>query len=150
MSLYEVLTKVNKQIFSDFDLNLMDSITISGLALKVFLKDYYSSNIPHINKASIYSDIKKAYYGGITEVYKPSNLHAKEKLYYYDVNSLYPFAALNDMPGLNSTKVYYKDGISFKDSLFGFYNCFIETPLDHYLGLLPLRGQMGLKFPLGK
>lgn len=34
--------------------------------------------------------------------------------------------------------------------MFGFYNCLIQTPLDDYLGLLPVRELTGLKFPLGK
>lgn len=152
-SLYEVLTKANKQVFNDYNVNMIDSITISGLSLKIFFKDYYKSNIPQINKASIYNDIKKAYYGGITEVYKPSNLDTLEKLYYYDVNSLYPFAALNDMPGLNSKKFYYLHGVNLADipeGNFGFYYCEIETPLTDYIGLLPVRSVNGLTFPLGK
>jgi hypothetical protein len=148
-SLYEVLVKVNKQIYNDYNINMTDSITISGLALKIFLKHYYANNIPQINKASVYGDIKKAYYGGITEVYTPSNIESNEKLYYYDVNSLYPYAALADMPGLYSTKVYYKDGVSLSESMFGFYYCEVETPLTDYLGLLPVRSKMGLNFPLG-
>lgn len=39
--LYQVLTKANKQIFLDYNINMTDSITISGLAVKIFLKDYY-------------------------------------------------------------------------------------------------------------
>ena len=65
------------------------SLSISGVALNVFLSRYYSKNIPLITQKSMYSDIKQAYYGGITEVYKP---YGKD-LYYYDINSLYPFAA---------------------------------------------------------
>lgn len=64
--------------------------TISGLALRIILKNYYNNDkIPLINKSSIYKDIKRRYYGGITEVYKPYD----ENLFYYDVNSLYPFCS---------------------------------------------------------
>ena len=58
-SLYEVIIKANKQIFLDYDVNMSDSNTISGLALRIFLKKYYNNNIPLINKSSIYKDIKK-------------------------------------------------------------------------------------------
>lgn len=51
--------------------------------MKLYLNKHYNENIPRINKPSIYSDIKQAYYGGITEVYKPEGHN-------YDVNSLYP------------------------------------------------------------
>jgi hypothetical protein len=42
-----------------------------------------SSLISHTNK-----DIINAYYGGIVDVYKPE----MKEGYYYDVNSLYPYA----------------------------------------------------------
>ena len=101
LSLHEILTKANKEIFRTFSVNMIDEKTISSLALRIFLKDYYNNNILHISQTSAYTDIKQAYYGGITEVYKP---FAKD-LNYYDVNSLYPYAALNDMPGLSCSKV---------------------------------------------
>lgn len=49
----------------DYDVNIKDNITISGLAVRILLKDYYKNNIPVINKSSIYRDIKQAYYGGL-------------------------------------------------------------------------------------
>ena len=102
------------------------------------------NNIPAINKASLYTDLKQGYYGGITEVYKPcgTNLH------YYDVNSLYPYVALLDMPGLHCSKITYYTDKSI-DGLFGFFYCSIEAPLDSYLGLLPIRDKSGINFPVG-
>ena len=47
------------------------TITISSLAVWIFMKHYYNNNIPAINKSNIYREIKQGYYGGITEVYKP-------------------------------------------------------------------------------
>jgi len=80
------------------------STTISGLAVRIFLEKYYKDNIPVINKAIIYRDIKQSYYRGITEVYKPCGYN----LYYYDVNSLYPYLALQDMPDLECCKIEYQ------------------------------------------
>ena len=93
------------------------SVTISGLALRLFLKDFYKENIPDISKSSIYKDIRQAYYGGITEVYRPYGRH----LYYYYVNSLYPYVSLQDMPGLECNKVTYLEGTEDIDVLFGFF-----------------------------
>lgn len=144
--LYEIIVKANNQLFSDYKINIKDSLTISGLAMKIYLNNYYNDNIPIINKPSIYKDIKQGYYGGITEVYKPYG----ENLFYYDVNSLYPFVALNDMPGLTCEKLtYYKDNSKISE-LFGFFYCEIESPKDLYLGLLPIRVNLGIEFPLGK
>lgn len=91
--MYEVLVKANKQVFLHYDIYMVDSLTIYNLAIKLFMTRYYSNNIPPINKPSIYSDLIQAYYGGITVVYKPYG----ENLYYYVVNSLYPFASLKDI-----------------------------------------------------
>nr|QCS25166.1 hypothetical protein [Arthonia quintaria] len=146
--LYEVLKKANIQFFQDYNIDMRDKLTISGLALRIYLRDYYKNNIPafFVNKDSVYRDIKQAYYGGITEVYKPTG----SNLYYYDVNSLYPYASLNDMPGLECTKIQffkYKEKIN---NLFGFFYCEIETTNNNYLGLLPYRTKKGIIFPQGK
>ena len=125
---------------------MTEHITISGLAVRVYLKDFYCDNIPDINKASLYRDIKQAYYGGITEVYKSYGTN----LFYYDVNSLYLYVALKDMAGTSVTYVeYYDDNQYNLNDLFGFFYCKIETPKDLYLGLLPVR-DLGLIFPLGR
>ena len=59
----------NKQIFLDFNASMTDSITISGLALRIYLKDFYNNNIPNIDKGSLYRDIKQGYTTIITLFY---------------------------------------------------------------------------------
>jgi hypothetical protein len=126
---------------------MLDYKTISGLSYGLFLRDYYQFNIPLINTPSMYHDIKQAYYGGITEVYIPSG----SNLYYYDVNSLYPYVALQPMPGIECTKENFLIRGSKIDNLFGFYYCEIITPNDLYIDLLPHRTNDGsLLFLLGK
>jgi hypothetical protein len=110
------------------------------------MKDHYTDEvIPLINKSKIYSDIRKAYHGGITEVYKPYG----ENLHYYDVNSLYPYVALQDMPGIQCIKKDFINKTIDIDSLFGFFYCHVESN-SNYLGLLPVRDGSGLIFPNGK
>lgn len=72
-SLFEVLKKANENFFKLLNrIQMTDSTTISGLALKIFMKDYYKQGtILLINNKNIFNDIKNAYYGGRTEVYKP-------------------------------------------------------------------------------
>lgn len=144
-SLYEVLSKANKQIHKDYNISIMEGNTISSLAMKLYLNQFYNDNTPSINKHSMYTDIKQGYYGGITEVYIPYG----ENLFYYDVNSLYPFAALNDMPGLNCSKINFHNSTSYLKDLFGFFYCKIESPSDLYLGLLPIRNKSGIMMPIG-
>jgi len=134
---------------------MLDYLTISKLALEILWKDHYKPDldknqvIPLIKyNRKMYNDIQEAYYGGITEVYKPY----REGLYYYDVNSLYPYVALSDMPG---NKVTYQEFFTQSESnvdiskLFGFFYCEMESS-GRYLGLLPVREGKRLIFPNGK
>lgn len=156
ISLYQVLVKVNKSIHFLFNMQMTDSLTVSGLAMRIFLTKYYNPNdkaIPLIIHKSIFDDIHKSYYGGRVEVYNPTNINqtnTKNKtLYYYDVNSLYPYASLNTIPGINCT---YLECIKHKvnmDDLFGFFYCKIKSN-NNYIGLLPVRTKTNLIFPLGE
>lgn len=138
-------------MFLNFRINITDSLTISGLASKIFRRYHYEpENIPLITNKKYYQDIKQAYYGGCTEVYRPTG----NNLFYHDVNSLYPYVALNNpLPGLGCTYIEYLDS-SFTaniENLFGFYYCSIDTTNTSvkYLGLLPYRTKdKGLLFPL--
>lgn len=75
-SLFQVVSKANKQVFLDYGVNITDSLTISSLALKIFLSNYYNDNIPLVNKASVYADIKK-----VTMVVLPRFTNPMEKTY---------------------------------------------------------------------
>jgi DNA polymerase type B, organellar and viral len=147
ISLYMVIEKFQYNIYKEYHTQISQSLTISSLSMNIYLRRFYKDfTIPLINKNSIYKNIRKSYYGGITEVYKPYG----KNLFYYDVNSLYPYSALNPMPGL---KCVYIDIIDKNisdciDDLFGFYYCKIETS-DKYIGLLPIRSEDGLQMPLG-
>lgn len=147
ISLYEIIKKANHKLFLTYNVQMTNSLTISGIALELYLKDYYNKNIPLITNKTVYNDIKLGYYGGITEVYKPYG----ENLYYYDVNSLYPYVALNDMVGSKCQRLEYfsKENIDLSN-LFGFFYCTVKAPLDNYLGLLPVREKSrGLISPVG-
>lgn len=146
-SLYQVLVKVNRTLFLDFDVKMPSCLTISKLAYEIFSKDYLTKDkpIPLISKATIHNDIKLGYYGGNTEVYRPYG----ENLYYYDVNSLYPYVSLNDMVGLDCHKQEYINKKADLNELFGFFYCHIKANQGNYLGILPVRTQTGIVFPVG-
>ena len=148
-TLLEIMNTFNDMIFLEYNLQLTKFNTISSLSLKMFLYNHIGQKeLGLIKKRDMYNDLKKGYYGGLSEVYKSYG----ENLYYYDVNSLYPFAALNDMPGREYCFVedYSKKGLSIeKDNLFGFFYCQAETSYD-YIGLLPVRINGLLCYPLGK
>lgn len=144
--LLDVLNKFNKDLFIEENIQMTEGLTISRLALNKFLFYYMGeSKLALINKPEIFNFIYKGYYGGQTEVYIPYG----KNLYYYDVNSLYPFAALNDIPGHECTYIESLDesGLELKD-LFGFFYARVKTN-EQYLGLLPFKDK-GLKFPNGE
>jgi hypothetical protein len=96
VSLYLIMEKFKKGVYAKHNVDVTKCITISKLASNIFMQKYYNNNIALISNRDMWNSIKKGYYGGIAEVYKPYG----ENLYYYDVNSLYPYTALNDMPGV--------------------------------------------------
>ena len=101
-------------------------------------------NTPILNKPSQYNSIKSVYYVGITEAYKPFGTQRNENLYYYDVNSLYPFVAIQDMPRLNCAKLTFIKQDIIIDNFFGFFYWKIEAPSNNYLGLLPVKVNLGI------
>lgn len=137
-SLYLIMKKFKKEVHLLYGVEVLNAITISRLAFDIFMEKYYKDNIALINHLEMYSCIKEGYFGAIPEVYKPYG----EDLYYYDVNSLYPYAALNDMPGLNCTYIDFLTKSPCIEELFGFYYCEVECKIN-YLGLLPLRTPEG-------
>jgi len=90
-----VMQKAQDIYWKLFQVDIESKITLSSLALTIFrLKYYDEKNWPiHIPNKNEDSFIRRAYYGGHTDVYMPYG----ENLYYYDVNSLYPFG-LKEFP----------------------------------------------------
>lgn len=138
LSLFQVIKEANHTMFIHFNICITDALTISGLANKIFRRYYYIKEvIPLVNIKKIYEDIKQSYYGGGTEIYIP---YGKD-LYYYDVNSLYPYVALNALPGVKCTYIEFFNTTKDIDDLFGFYYCKIDTNNTDikYIGLLPCK-----------
>lgn len=143
LSLLEIIDTFNKYIYIEYGVQVTESMTISRLALNIFIKNYLKNSLlPVINNKSVFSSIKQAYYGGVVEVYKPAGKNLK----YYDVNSLYPFAAKNTMPGHICEYIESKNALDLNE-LFGFFYAKVKTN-NGYLGLLPVH-QKGLIMPNG-
>ena len=146
ISLYEVMYEFSRIVYIKFNVQLTDALTITRLAINIYKSKFYiKQNIPYIKQFSLFNFIKKAYFGGITEVYKPFG----KDLIYIDVNSLYPYVALNPMPGLNAQYIetFDKNGLDL-DKLFGFFYAKVKTN-NLYLGLLPIHEKNLLILPNG-
>jgi len=132
-------------------------LTISSASYSLYWNKYNINNVHDISP-SLSADelnIRKAYYGGRTEVFKRyySKEYAKEQgykypLYYYDVNSLYPSQMIDK---LYPTGAYQKVK-HFNPNKLGIYYLWFETPRNIKIPLLPYRDKESgrLIFPKGR
>jgi hypothetical protein len=97
--LYKIMDKFKTIIYDNFDVNIERSKTAPGLAMVIYLSNYYKPkyNIKVI-KGDIERNIRSSYSGGFSRVYDKEIKNA----YHYDMNAQYPFVMLNDMPTGNS------------------------------------------------
>jgi len=101
--------------------------------------------------ACLHDWIRKAYYGGRTEVYRSSG----RGLSYYDINSSYPRAMLEDMPAgvckQYGPKKTVADFHRIERAAIGFVECEVYIPPTCYLPPLPYRDEQRGKliFPTG-
>jgi len=104
---------------------MTEGLTIASLAKLKFFKYYLKdSKIPLINTNILFNFIYSAYYGGITEVYIPYG----QDLTFSDINSLYPYAAKNPMPGLECIWIECYDNQELDlDKLFGVFHAEVVT-----------------------
>lgn len=149
LSLLYVMYEFTNQIWKLFLVDVTKSLTISRLGLDILLKKFYNPTGPHpigvVNKTKMYREIKEGYTGGIVEVYKPKSKDS----FLVVCNSLYPYAALGDMPGNECTYIEDRKPIDLTNR-FGFYWCTFESPKNSYFGLLPVRLNGGIVLPNGK
>lgn len=147
-ALLEIIDKYSTQIFNQYNIDFTDAMTISRLALNLFKQSYLKTDkLPIIKNPHMFRFIHKAYFGGLTEVYKPYG----ENLIYIDVNSLYPAVSLLNLPGNSSLYLesFTEEGLNL-ESLFGFFEAEVITNGNHYLGFLGIRDKDQIIYPSGK
>ena len=137
--LYQVLNIYENYLMKNFQVSLNRQITIAQLSMQIFKQKFLKAPIP--TYVSREDDMRKAYYGGRTEIFKLRG----ENLNYYDVNSLYPYVMRNKpMPVGLPVKNY-----CMKVEDFGIAYCEITTPKNIDIPLLPHRVKGKLLFPKG-
>lgn len=141
--LYNILIKFNKLIYSKYKVDAFKYSTISSLAFAIFRTNYLKNKKIPLITGNIYKDLKNSYTGGSCDVYKP---FSKNKIYGYDVNSLYPFVMQNELMPVGNPIYFEGDITKIKDNPFGFFEVEINAPEDLYTPLL----QTKLKTENGK
>ena len=125
--LYASLYNFNKILFNNFNTSLIESLTISSLSFNIFRKKYYDcESIYNANlfSADVHKLIRESYKGGIVDLYIPYG----ENLYYYDINSSYPYSMLNYMPTGKPVKLTRDELENFNlEFFFGFLTVEIEV-----------------------
>jgi len=137
--LYRIIDRFTNEIFNRFKVDPFKYPTLASLAFAIYRTKYMvDENIP-ILTGRVYDDIKKAYYGGIVEVYKPYAENIKS----YDVNSLYPFS-MSTKPVPVGNPIYFEGDLSYLEdkNLIGFVYASIEAPTNLHKPLLPKRHRL--------
>ena len=145
-----VMQKAQEIYWKLYKIDIESKITLSSLALSIFRLKYNDvSNFPiHIPNKNEDTFIRRSYYGGHTDTYKPYG----EDLYYYDVNSLYPFV-MKEYPMPGGVPVWHGN-LEGKDldSIFGFIEAYVVCPKTIKKPFLPYRDNNNntLIFPTGE
>lgn len=146
-----ILVAAQKLFFNAYGVDIVDCMTTSSLSLRIFRMRYFDADsfpIPRSASNNVDSFIRRAYYGGHAEAYIPKGTN----LYYYDVNSLYPYVMQNfDMPA--GHPIWYRsfDGMDLSD-MYGFIEALVRSPEGLNRPFLPYRSQSSnlLLFPTGE
>jgi len=145
-----VMQKAQEIYWTQYNIDIEESLTLTSLSLKIFRMCYYDYNhspiyMPNRNEDTF---IRRGYYGGHADSYIPYG----ENLYYYDVNSLYPYVMKTfPMPG---GKAVWKRNLEGEElnNIFGFIEAYVETPPTINRPFLPYRNEVDgtLLFPRGQ
>jgi len=149
-SLHQVIIKFNELFFDKFEINIHSSLTGPSLAMKVYKTHFMPENTIYQMLGKVEFDIRKSYTGGAVDVYIPHNKkyigypnvqqvltkNTKGKyivLYYYDVNSLYPYVMNKyDMP-IGKATAFLGNILKVDPEAFGYFYCEMTSPenIDH-------------------
>jgi hypothetical protein len=145
IALYNCIIKLQDLYVKDYNVDICTILSTSTLSLKIFRSKFLKVNIPILKRRDD-SFIRKAYFGGATDYYQ---LKA-QNLYYYDVNSLYPFAMFNKMPFELIRKFAIISGEYFNlENFFGYLKIKVTCPKNIKVPVLPCKYKGKTIFPTG-
>jgi len=160
ISLYHILKKVNRELYKLYKVNILNCMTISQYSQKLFRTRYLKHSIPnpyllkvgdeYRNREDLIHFVQESYKGGRTEVF---SLKTGENLYYYDINSLYPFAmSFTKIPIRHFShlkNISVKQLISLMERYEGFAKVKVRVKETEYPPILGIKHNGKLIFPAG-
>ncbi len=149
--LYKCMLKASILYQENYDVDISQVVSMSSLSMLIFRKKFLNVKIPVLNH-KLDEFIRDSYYGGATDYY----IKYAKKVYYYDVNSLYPFAMLKDLPlkpplpqpESGQRIKWIDDSIKLSD-FFGFALVKVYCPVNISKPLLPKKHKGKTIFPTG-
>jgi DNA polymerase type B, organellar and viral len=127
-------------------------LTVGASALKIFTTKYFT-DIWQRDNEELSQFERQSYYGGRTEIFKRGELYT----YSYDINSTY-LSIMRDceLPDIttahirqNGKRVLHDLGKDLSKHL-AIIECTVSSPDNLYIGVLPVRVDNKLTFPIGK
>lgn len=125
--LYEVLEKFSLLAWDMFDINLGNVPTLTSLAFRVYRSIFMKAGTQiHVTDQKLYNTLKSGYFGGAVDVYQPFSKQ-NQRVYGYDINSLYPTVMKKyTFPTGSPTHVY--NPVQPLDEMFGFVLARVTCP----------------------
>ena len=143
IALFEILVKFNELIFNQFKINIHSSLTLPSLAMNIFKSLFMPENTLYQLLGKPERDIREAYTGGAVDVYQTNNSInwnpfslIKRTLYYYDVNSLYPYIMANLAVPVGKPIAFEGDIRKVDPRAQGFFYCEMKTPDNDFYPIL--------------
>jgi len=132
--LHEILTIFNELVFNKFSVSIHNSLTLPSLAMKIYKTNFMPENTIYQILGKPYNDISQSYTGGAVDVYIPHNRsesiysRMSKKLYYYDVNSLYPFAMASTPMPVGRPKAFTGNILRIDPQAYGHFHVEVTAP----------------------
>lgn len=119
-------------------------ITAPATSIKLLRRRYLKSPLPR--SEDTHQFVRDSYVGGRVEPFEKKG----RGLFYFDINSSYPAAMLELMPGGNATWWKGKPPARFQKNRIGFVEASVHVPENMHIPPLPIKGKKEFGVPEGK